>query len=241
MIKILLFIISVTLSPFVFSQTAETIRTGRPGQSIGPYTLGDKLIQLQSGIQLDESNDIETQTLNNVIRYGIGEHFEVSGVFDHVSNSLNQGGSDNLQIGARYSFLFDKSSLKALGVQLRTRFRGDGDFKRDTQAFIFRTAMAFKSLGAFSYSLNFEVQNVGEENIARYFYALNLSYSLTEKLGVFIEPYITALETKQQDFINGGFSYNLSKDLALDISAGQNLKDYQNKFISAGFSIRKLP
>lgn len=224
----------------IFAQTAESIRTGRPGQSIGPYTLGDRIIQLQTGYQYDNSSE-DSQTINNVLRYGIGEHFEVSSVFDYRFDDNNQKGLDNLQIGARYSFTFTEQFIQAIGLQLRTRLKGSGDFQRDRESFIFLTAISFEPIDSFSYGVNLSLFNNGFDTYIQKFYAINFSYSITEKLGVFIEPYGNLNRDNHVFSVNTGLSYTVTTDLALDFSIGEDLSNSNNQFVSLGFSIRKMP
>lgn len=39
-----------SISTFLSAQFNPTIRTGRPGQSIGPYTVGREVFQVQTGM-----------------------------------------------------------------------------------------------------------------------------------------------------------------------------------------------
>jgi len=90
--KHLLIIAALFISTQIFAQYGETIRTGRPGQAIGCFTTGAKVFQVQSGITIDKTNfdapingNQSVFQSSTVIRYGITETFEVSGVLGYKS------------------------------------------------------------------------------------------------------------------------------------------------------------
>ena len=72
------------VSHFGIGQYAETIATGRPGQAIGPRALGAKVFQVQTGVTYNEvgkdDQDRSTVAHTTVLRYGVFERFEFSGV-----------------------------------------------------------------------------------------------------------------------------------------------------------------
>ena len=79
--RAVLFVAIIAIQNLAFSQTAKTIRTGRPGVSIGPYVVGTRVFQVQSGLTYDQfrsQNESESYTFDNVIRYGLNESFEWS-------------------------------------------------------------------------------------------------------------------------------------------------------------------
>ena len=102
----LLFVLA--FSGFAQAQFNETIRTGRPGQSINPFTVGRGMLQFQQGYTFDKSetetdanrlmfmNGVrENSTFENVIRYGIMERVEINAAIDYKWNyvRLDNGGT----------------------------------------------------------------------------------------------------------------------------------------------------
>ncbi len=203
--------------------------------------MGDRLIQLQTGYQFDDNELSDGQTFNNVLRYGIGEDFEISSVFDYREDQSKKSGIDNLQFGGRYSFNFEDALVQALCLQLRTRFEGSGDYQRERQSFILVSAMNFKPVNFFSYGINLIMQNNGFDSYIQKAYTLNLSFSLSEKLGLFFEPYGSFGRETHVFSLNTGLSYNMSSDLAFDISVGEDQSNSVARFVSLGFSIRRMP
>jgi len=112
---------------FLFGQFNETIRTGRPGQAIGPFTLGGKVIQIQSGITFNQIEKELTNTnsflKNTVIRFGILEKFEISGVINWQSENMmfngvkeKRKGISDTQFGGRINILERKGPIPAIGL-----------------------------------------------------------------------------------------------------------------------------
>ncbi len=74
------------LSNFCFGQFNETIRTGRPGQAIGAFTVGKNVLQFQQGLDYYSTAEINPPkefVFNNVVRYEISETVELSALVDY--------------------------------------------------------------------------------------------------------------------------------------------------------------
>ena len=126
----------------VHAQFAKTVRTIRPnGRVMGAYTVGQGVWQIQSGLRYSDFQDgtgtsvSEAWIHNTVLRVGVLENFEVSGVIgwrnnnNFLDNPLR--GVHNTQIGARYNIL-DGSKGWALSVQTRLLLRAQKEeFKRN--------------------------------------------------------------------------------------------------------------
>lgn len=57
--KILILLLLIFVPSLMLGQYAENIRTGRPGQSIGAFTLGSKVFQVQSAVNYNGFEDAE--------------------------------------------------------------------------------------------------------------------------------------------------------------------------------------
>ena len=76
-------LLPLILVPIVASaQFNETIRTGRPGQAIGPFAVGAHVVQLQTGVEYAGSRHMSKHTRyvepGAVLRFGLGRTFEVN-------------------------------------------------------------------------------------------------------------------------------------------------------------------
>jgi hypothetical protein len=246
-----------TVPLFAFGQYAENIRTGRPGQAIGAYTLGKSVVQIQSGYnynKLEYSNsDVKINSLNTVVRLGLTERFEISGIlnyFDESSEGLSyyqpylpfsyeNNGIDNLAFGARVNLSKNEGWLPAIGLQSRVILKFyDEPILSDGFGLANILATTNKINEKFSLTTNWLLIYSGDREDLVGRYVGNLSYSITDKVGVFAEIYANLLEPESTSY-DGGFSYLVNNDLQLDLSAGiQNDDFYAGYFIDFGFSWR---
>lgn len=244
----------ILLFVFAFSgisqaQLNETIRTGRPGQSINPFTTGKGVLQFQQGYVYDKSETetdpnrliffdgrSESSTFENVIRYGITERIEINAAIDYKWNYTkptdliaagNQSYLSTLDIGGRIRATNQDGFWPNAAVQAQLgmgQYFEGGDF----------TVMDIKITGAFSWDL-FQNQgltlnlipiiNIDGFSSSRVDYTLAYSWSITNKWGVFIENYGTLyfdpITTNFFDtYIDGGFSYLVNNNVQLDVLGG---------------------
>jgi len=88
--------------------------------------------------ELASSRSVTTVLSNTVLRYGIFERFEVSGLLnwqnDHIQSPLEdfyQGGISATQLGFRYNITKRKGAIPAIGVQYRLLLKAQSDtYKR---------------------------------------------------------------------------------------------------------------
>lgn len=235
-----------------YSQTHETIRTGRPGQSIGGNVVGTGLLQIQSGLDAVQDNkdlfESDTYLLSNVIRFGLNEKFEVSMVANIQSqeiqnNNINstRDGLNSLQVGSRYNIIPTSDGLiPALGVQARIKLTAvDSDY-RDKHAIPIITIASVHNLShRFNLFTNLGGEFNADKNAPSMFYTLNLSYSINNKWGSFIENYGNVDQNLFYSYMDGGLSYLLNKDHQLDMSLGWGHNHgVQHHFVSVGISSR---
>lgn len=243
-----LLIIASILSLDAFSQSHETIRTGRPGQAIGANVVGTRYLQLQSGIDLlaSHAEPRESTTLNNVLRYGINEKFELSAVMnyqkDNYKNAEDTDGVSETQLGFRYNIIEKSKGLTpALGIQTRFRTRfTNKQFKNDHLAPIIIIATNHKLNQRFALTNNFGTVYDGNTAIPNYTMTTNLSFSLTDKVGSYIEIFGNLKDGYGKIFFGTGISYLLNNDLQFDgsISSGRN-REVTETIASVGLSWRR--
>jgi hypothetical protein len=236
----------LTLAHKASAQFHETIRTGRPGQSIGTYAVGRGLFQLQSGIDYFGSSGAQTGSgwlTNNVLRYGIIEPWEVNALIEgrtETSNGNALSGISALEIGTRYHILTRDKWIPNVGLQFRLRLPGDhGDYI--LQSYIPRLTLAVsqKLSEKFFLILNWTQSGGNEESVPKSFYTANFSYALTDRLGIFLENFGTTSPQGWKFYLDGGFAYLVTNDLQLDWSAefGNN-RGVSEWYVSAGVSWR---
>lgn len=81
------------------TQFNETIRTGRPGQAIGPFSVGRYVFQSQAGFNMGGFNISNTRHRNffiapgTVLRYGLSRHFEINTAPEFRNDRIKTGDS----------------------------------------------------------------------------------------------------------------------------------------------------
>jgi hypothetical protein len=235
------------------AQYNETIRADRPGQALSAFTVGRGIFQVQCGFDYFGSHDALNKTtgvLNNtVIRYGITEHFEINSQFEYKGQRITQNkdtsrntqrGVSATDLGIRYHIYEGKGPVPSVGFQFGTRLPVLGtDYK------IKDLAPRFLIITSQQFSEKFSVNTVwgtawnGNNSVPKYNYVINLSLSLSDRLGVFVENYGSVEAGVFTTYFDGGISWLLTSDLQLGLNGGlgSNL-GVNNYFISAGVSWR---
>lgn len=250
------FVHTMALALVVFTaqaQYGESIRSGRPGQAIGPFTVGKGIFQQQSGVDWNSytGDGVDYQftsyVLNNVFRYGIGERTELGMGVDFQSASeeligteFTSSGISAFSIRARRNLLVGEGFKPSIGLQanLGLPYLSD-DFKRDYIAPKLILVTGQNITDKLGLTTNSGVAWNGFNDTRTYFYVLNLSYSITSKFGVFAENYGTIVSGNFDTKFDGGFDYFINNDLKLDLTAGYDKNEFVNEFfVSLGVSWR---
>lgn len=233
----------------LFAQYGETIRTGRPGQAIGGFALGKNVFQMQTGYnfnQIDDGlNERFTTSNTTVLRLGVTETFELSGLInwqtDELTNSFDTqyvGGVSNTQIGGRINLSENNGWLPTIGLQGRVLLKfQSGPYEREDLGSKFILATGSKLTDKVSMVTNWGIVWSGNGGSASTVYVANFSYSINDKFGTFIEMY-GGLNDFSSNF-DTGLSYLVNKDFQLDVSTGWQGQDgVSDWFIDLGISWR---
>lgn len=239
------------VSSHSFAQYNATIRSARPGQSVGPFTTGQHVFQIQTGgtyngFSVGEANLSGTNyTYLASLRYGLLERFEIRSAFalSHDKTSLSDAGYGGLSMwnaGVRYNVLDGKGTKPSIGVQADTRFTFiDEDYRADNLA---PRLMLIHSQGLtdkLGLTTNWAVAWTGNNTDPAFNYTVNLSFPLAEKVGGFIENYGTVFGGDFDTRWDTGLSYLVNNDFLLDMSVGYGKNDgISDWFVDAGVSWR---
>ncbi|MDZ7647046.1 MAG: transporter [Cytophagales bacterium] len=235
----------------LYGQFSETIRTDRPGQSIGAFAVGKGFFQIQSGVDYFNYNDPTISRngvlSNTVFRYGLSEPFEVSAMIEYreenTSNSIdsqNENGFSAVDLGMRYNIYTGSGLFPSIGFQIRLRLpHTGGDFDIDQLAPNFLLVTSQQLSNRFSFTTNWGASWNGYSAVPQGNYTANLAYAITPKLGVFIENYGSLVQSDFDTFLDGGIGYLLNNNLQLDVYSGFGKNDdTKDFFVSAGISWR---
>ncbi|MDZ4667843.1 MAG: transporter [bacterium] len=234
---------------FLFAQYNETIRTGRPGQAIGAFTVGKNILQFQQGVDynsyLTSQNKTNIYVSNNVIRYGIMETVELSALIDY-QNLRNKSdsvqtelkGLSNLHLGFRVHVNNKNGWVPTTGFQMRVKMPNvSRDFGASKPATVMVFVANWSLPKSMSLASNWILSYNGNNPNATGKYVINLGFPIHKKLSGFIENYGQLSGGEFQQRFDGGFAYLLNNNVQLDLSAGYgNNKGIQDYFVSTGIS-----
>lgn len=228
------------LSSMLFAQ--DVIQTGRPGQSIGAGILANERYQLQSGLEYNSyevRNSSEYNLINNnILRYGAGENWEVSGLLNINNINSSDISAENFQFGGRVNII----SANKLNISFQSRLQLiDFDSKINDSirtVNILVTVYSLDELGTLTNNLIFS--NLNEDQKLFNNFTLSWSINLVERFNTFIEYYGSrGLDDEWVYYWDTGLGYLVYNDLMLDVSFGQDLdNDIDASFIAFGFSRR---
>jgi len=233
-----------------FAQTHDTIRTGRPGQAIGPYVVGTGYLQLQSGYDHAWQNgDVKSQSAlqSNVIRYGVDERFELSSVVNWQHDSIStperatKEGVSDFQLGFRYN-ISDRPNGIVPGFGIQTRFKltnVSSDYRSEDVAPVIIFVANHSLTDTLSLGTNLGVAYSGNDTEPKYTFVSNLSFPVAEKWSSFFEFYGHSQDAIAFVYADTGLAYALNNDLQLDgyFGGGSN-HGVTEAFVSVGFSWR---
>lgn len=242
------------------AQYAENIRSGRPGASIGPFTVGKQIFQIQTGGNFAKISydyyTVSTSHVPVVMRFGLWERIEVNGLLAY--SKLSQRGENTVtdhneglsaaQIGVRVNILDGRGSGLSMGLQSRLKLNVlSEEFDHDRAAVNIILAMSHplgKKLGV---TANLGVDTPGDHASNPYggkptgLYTLNFGASLSKKILAFVETFGTYRQQEWNTQFDTGLAYLVSPDLQLDASVGYGKNQgVENTFIDFGLSWRAV-
>ncbi|MBX2941327.1 MAG: transporter [Cyclobacteriaceae bacterium] len=251
--RVLLLISAMILSLASYAQYNETIRTGRPGHSIGPFTVGKGIFQIQTGMDIfgfeNKSAGFKGDGFlnNTVLRYGIAEKWEISALADYKVETLKSdaletdlSGLAAFDIGGRYHIYTGEGLIPSVGFQLRFRLPVlSEDYEIDHVAPRFTLITSQKLSDTFTLFTNWGGKWNGNNSTGTGFYTINLAFPLCGKLGGFVENYGSLTNGNFDSRFDTGLSYLVTNDLQLDVLGGPGSNDgVKDFFLSVGLSWR---
>ncbi len=252
-LKAILTFFSIVGSLSACSQFNETIRTGRPGQAIGSYTVGMGIFQVQSGFDFFQSDNKNTGLkvhgiLNNtVLRFGLTESFELSASvevkaerFSLLNADTDQHGLSALDVGMRYHIIDAKGLRPNVGFQIRARLPfSSPDYKTKDIAPRMILVVSQRLSKTFFLITNWGANWSGNDSAPTGTYVLNLSFPFNSKLGAFVENYGSFQQGTATTNFDTGLAWLLTNDFQLDLYGGIGSNRGVNEyFLSTGVSWR---
>ncbi len=254
--KALFVIVLFAVAKTSIGQFNETIRTGRPGQSIGAYTIGEGVLQFQTGYNRNSVAEKSLfglttleNTYDNVLRYGFLERVEVSlgtaYLFRKINGSgikVENSGLSKFSVGGRINLIEEKNFLPAFCVQTNVSVP---IFKNKLYSDLYAPKFLFSIVKGLTNNLSFNAnviliyESFNFENSSQR-YITNFGFAITDNFSVFAEYYLDVVGGTYNHQVDGGGALLITDDFQIDFSAGKNLNtDLGNSwFFDTGFSFR---
>jgi Putative MetA-pathway of phenol degradation len=234
---------------FVFLSSAahaQKIITDRPDQTESSSTIPQGSLQIEAGfllgfteINAQKAREIAMPTI--LWRYGVTKALELRMVnqFLNLKNKevdRQVNGFSNLQIGAKLQLLRKESVnteiafISHLVIPTNSNELDNSNFGTINKLSISHELNKNIGLG---YNVGYDYFGIGKGILT---YSLALGISLSDKVGLYLEPYgsLAELVNHLANF-DAGFTYLLSDNLQLDLSFGTGI-NHSMKYLAAGFS-----
>ena len=224
-----LFLLPVILfSKVIFSQD---IITDRPDQTESAVVVGEKKIQIESGILNQENSGGEKKLSipTNLFRYGISEKIELRLNLEH-SDKKNYG-IESVEIGSKINLNKNQNSLTKIALLSHLLLpKKEEDLGIMNLISISHDQIKNLSIG---YNLGY-THFMNQSGFLKY--SIAFGSGLSEKIGFFIETYgeIEKSEIPISNF-DSGFTYLVRDNLQIDVSFGLGINNQMN-FQSIGIS-----
>lgn len=258
------FILSVFLLIGIYFMNAQKQKekntvafvTDRPDQTESSVLVPKRFLQVETGVfyeSLEVGNfNNKTSTLNTtLLRYGLLENleFRIGFSFTEINREINDiklnnisSGFSPLTLGVKIGITKGKGLFPEIAFlsHINFPFLASNDFKTKSTSIDFRFAFAHTLNEKSSLSYNLGMAWDGDITTANYVYTTAYGYTISNKVGVFIEIYGDLPEDSHfNHFWDTGLTYLISDNIQLDVSGGTGLsKNVQDLFLSAGISFR---
>lgn len=234
--------------------TAPDLITDRPDATESPTTVPQRSLQIETGgfYTSFEENELTENILGyntTLLRYGILDNLElrigwnyeeVSQEFDGQElSSIN--GLSPLLFGAKIAIAQEKGWKPEVALigHLFLPFTASTAFKPEFTSADFRFAFNHTLSKKSGIAYNIGGQYGGDSLELAYIYTLSYGYSITDKLGAYIEVYGDLPEDSSANhFWDAGLTYVIGPLVQLDATIGQSITAGQDILLSAGVSFR---
>lgn len=244
--KIVIFFMLFVSQTFM-AQINEPIQADRPDQTETPAIVPRGMFQVETGFTFQKNDEIsKTNTLPTALwKYGVNENFELRLITEFISEKI----SENTQEGLAPIFIGFKVKLaEEKGIVPKTSFiahigipnAASEKYKTEFYAPEFRFVMQHTLSNKFSLSYNLGAEWDGFSAEPTFIYTLTSGYSITKKLGSYIELFgFSPQNQKSNHNFDGGITYLINDNFMLDLSSGFGItKNAPKNYFALGFSFR---
>jgi hypothetical protein len=228
--------------------------TDRPDFTESSQVVGHRVVQIESGLTLEKSDEMTRQVTapQILVRVGVGPRFELRFAGDgFISQSLKtpagwartSGGSD-LEVGGKVKFLdADRAGLDMAMIPFLSLPTASDGFSSNGYDPGFKLTAARDLPRGFGLSGNFNVAHVTTE-LGRTWereVSLSLGHALAGPFGAYWEGFGTLIGGGCDCTVNTGVSIALGNNRQVDVEIGRGVSGQaQDWFVGVGFAVRRL-
>lgn len=225
----------------------EPIQTDRPDQTESPFTVPVKHFQMETGFSFEKINKDEKSIVypSVLYKYGINNQFEFRLITEFTTEKIygkKLSGLQPVTVGFKINIAKEKGLLPTTSFigHLTFPLLAAQSFKATYYAPAFRFTMQHTLSKKLSLSYNLGAEWDGESAVPTFIYTLTSGYSISEKLGAYIEVYGFAPQKLIADHrFDCGITYLLKTNILVDVSGGFGVSDNAPDYYAAlGFSFR---
>ncbi|MEP7164168.1 MAG: transporter [Ferruginibacter sp.] len=229
------------------AQELPPIQTDRPDQTECPFTVPKKYFQAEAGFSYEKINKKLSSVLlpTFLFKYGISERTELRLITEiEMQKYLTEKntGLNPVTIGFKTNLVQERGIIPMISFIGHLTLPHVASSKNTSiyyaPAFRFTMQHTLSSKISLGYNLGAEWDGFTPE--PAFIYTLTTGFSLTEKIGSFIELYGFAPQQSEADHrADAGITFLLNNNMLFDIAGGIGLNSHAaSYFIGAGFSFR---
>ncbi len=233
-----------------------TISTDRPDQTEASNVVPKNFLQIETGAFYEtlEVNELKSKAMTfntTLLRYGLLDNLElrlgfdfteIKGEFRGVDLNDRLSGFSPLLLGVKIGITEEKGALPEIAFIGHVNVPGfaSNDFKTKSTGTDFRFSLSHTLSERSSLGYNIGMAWDGDITTANYIYTLAYGYSISDKVGAYVELYGELPEDSSFSHLwDAGFTYLINDNIQLDISGGTGItQNVQDLFLSAGISVR---
>lgn len=244
---ILNIVLLIAVNTALLAQDLPSIQTDRPDQTECPFITPNHYFQLENGFSYEKNNAYSELIVapTTLTRFGVNKYFELRLITEYVvskENSITYIGINPILIGLKTRLFEEKGILPTTSLIAHIGFpkMASNEYRANYYYPEFRFTMQHTISEKQSLSYNLGAEWDGIDTNPTFIYTLTTGYSLTEKIGSYLEFYGFVPQIGKADHrFDLGLTYLFNPNHQLDASGGFGLSATSPEYyLALGYSFR---